>query len=94
METLATINTFSQLRRAAVLVYPHRLTDREKRQNMKSIELNEVLSNKLIASALKNHYVPYYIENERIFADDMTGTNTYEDLTRYTYKKLREWLGY
>ena len=61
---------------------------------MKSYELNEVLSNKDIGRALKAHYVPYYIDNERIFADDMTGTNTYDDLTGYTLQKLRDWLGY
>lgn len=61
---------------------------------MRTYSLNEVLTNKDIARALKNHYVPYYIKNERIFADDMSGTNTYEDLTGYTLQKLRDWLGY
>ena len=61
---------------------------------MISYELNEVVRTKDIARVLKAHYVPYYIKNERIFADDMTGTNTYEDLTGYTLQALRDWLGY
>ena len=61
---------------------------------MITYELNEVVRTKDIARALKAHYVPYYIENERIFADDMTGQNIYEDLTGYTLKQLRDWLGY
>ena len=61
---------------------------------METYELNEVLSVRNIARALKNHYVPFYIENEHIFADDMTGTSTFDDLTGYTLKKLRDWLGY
>lgn len=61
---------------------------------MELYELNEVVSVKDIARALKNHFVPYYIESDHIFADDMTGTNTFEDLTGYTLQKLRDWLGY
>ena len=51
-----------------------------------------------IAQTLEAHSVPYYIENNRIFADSMIcGTQMFDevvDLTDYTCSKLFAWLGY
>lgn len=51
-----------------------------------------------IAKILKNHNVPFYIKNNRIYADSMMGGTvefeTVEDLTEFTKVNLYNWLGY
>lgn len=51
-----------------------------------------------IERILKQHSVPYYIENDRIYVDSMlAGTELFaetEDVTDWTLGQLRDWLGY
>ena len=53
---------------------------------------------KKIARILDAHSVPYFIANGRIIADTMcAGLPLWEetaDLTDYTLRELKEWLGY
>lgn len=53
---------------------------------------------KKIERILKNHCIPYYIENDRIYADSMiAGTAVFEDVedvTDWTSDDLASWLGY
>lgn len=53
--------------------------------------LHDILPNSYIERALKLHYIEYYTENGHIYGSD---TTEYTDLTGYTLKKLRDWLGY
>ena len=51
-----------------------------------------------IIKTLNLHGVPHYEKNGRIYADSMIGgTDLFEiveDVTEWSYKKLRSWLGY
>ena len=51
-----------------------------------------------IALALEVHSVPYYIENDRVYADTMDAAKAaleeVVDLTDYTHSQLYAWLGY
>lgn len=55
---------------------------------------------KTIAQILDLHSVPYSIKNNRIYATafytlgDGTSGEEIEDVTGYTLKQLRDWLGY
>lgn len=53
---------------------------------------------KQIESILKEHSVPYYIENDHIYADSMIADteifDSVENVTEWTKKKLYTWLGY
>ncbi len=52
----------------------------------------------VISRILKNHNIPFYVKNSRIYADSMCGgTEIYEeviDVTDYSRAQLYEWLGY
>lgn len=56
------------------------------------------MENKKILSVLRNHNVPCYEHDGRVYADTMTsGKPVFEevdDLTGYTFSQIREWLGY
>lgn len=51
-----------------------------------------------IAYILEKHFIPYYIKNNMIFADTMEAFSKplqmVENLTGYTEKQLKTWLGY
>ncbi len=53
---------------------------------------------KKIAHILDLHCVPYFIEDDHIYADSMIAFaaifEEVEDLTNYTLVQLRSWLGY
>lgn len=53
---------------------------------------------KSITAILKQHGVPFYEQNGRIYADSMiSGTETFEeveDVTEWTFGELLGWLGY
>lgn len=61
-------------------------------------ERRKTMDNKRIARILEAHNIPYYCEGGRIYADTMeAGTEKLEhveDLTGYSVKALRDWLGY
>lgn len=65
---------------------------------MEEIDYREKLSNARISRILKNHYIPHYEKDGRIYADCMyAGEPLFkyvDDLTGFTVKKLRDWLGY
>lgn len=56
------------------------------------------MKNEKIANILDKHYVPYFEQGGRIYADSMqAGTAVFEgveDLTGYSRQKLMAWLGY
>lgn len=57
------------------------------------------MSNEKIAKILKDHHHAFYIKGGRIFADSLgwevtDWENGVDDLTGYTLKQLRDWLGY
>lgn len=56
------------------------------------------MENKKILNILKNHNVPCYEDNSRVYADTMiSGKSVFEevdDLTGCTVQELRDWLGY
>ena len=56
------------------------------------------LNKEQICRTLESHGIPFYEENERIYADKMiSNTAVFEnvdDVTDFNEKKLREWLGY
>ncbi len=56
------------------------------------------MSNNEIAKILDAHSVPHYTDNDRIYADSMESNTSLfekvEDLTGYSLKRLRFWLGY
>lgn len=47
---------------------------------------------------LTNHSIPYYIENGRVYADDVASySEVFEsvtDVTDFTTEQLKAWLGY
>lgn len=50
-----------------------------------------------IAKILTAHCIPYIIQDGRVLADDMecfSAPNYNADLTGYTTRQLRDWLGY
>lgn len=53
-----------------------------------------MLTQKLIIAILKNHSIPYIIDNGNVLASNMCGDNTYTDVTKYSLKKLKLSLGY
>ena len=56
------------------------------------------MTNEKIAKMLKLHSVPFYEENEHIYADSMLAKHQLwdivEDLTNYSRRQLLDWLGY
>ena len=65
---------------------------------MEDFDYREVLSNVRISRILKNHNIPHYEKDGHVYADCMyAGEPLFkyvDDLTGYTVKKLRDWLGY
>jgi hypothetical protein len=56
------------------------------------------MTNEKIANILEKHYIPYFEQDNRIYADSMqVGTAIFEeveDLTGYSRHELLAWLGY
>lgn len=56
------------------------------------------MTKQLIEIILKNHGIPYYINNGRVYADDMESySEPFEnvtDVTDFTTEQLKTWLGY
>lgn len=51
-----------------------------------------------IANILEKHHIPHYVQNGRIYADNMESfTELFSrvtDVTGYTMNDLKNWLGY
>lgn len=66
-------------------------------RTQQEIEMEIKLPVECIATILEDHGVPYQIRRGRIYADTMEAFAvqlTYEDVTDFTLRQLRAWLGY
>ena len=54
------------------------------------------MTNEMIEKILNAHYVPYYIADGNIWADEMLAYSdpSYVNVSGYSKKELYDWLGY